>query len=926
MSVRRDSGRRRRADVFMITVLLMGAASASGDTVRYVDDDAPPGGDGLAWDTAYTYIQDALADAASDDEVGEIHVAQGRYQPDQDEAGNVTPGDRAATFQLVNGVALMGGYAGIGAPDPDARDTELYETIVTGDLLGDDEPGFENNDENSYHILTAWECWRVATLLEGFHIAGGNADSSQQEDGVGAGVLVEYGRPTIRDCVFTGHVCHWEGGAIRLNDALATVDECRLYANKGPAAGLAMYGGFLVMTDCVFGDPDTQHEGADSVLFGRDGGALITGCQIVNNCNELIGAVQIGPYFKPTFVDCAFTDNVTPTKGAAVHSNSDGDVVMIGCVFSGNEALGGHGEGGAIWAFEARHMLIDCVFTGNQADEEGGAIRVGSLASATMFDCLFTDNEAQLGGAVFVDGAYAYPRPVLIDHCSFENNSGAGAALRIQDHRDIRILDCTVTNNTSGSGGGGISSSHSDPVIMSCEVRQNTAWGSGGGITSATGSKPIVVDCDISDNSAGHDGGGVATFTSSETRLLNCRLVGNTADLAGGGMHADQSEIAVFGCLILGNSAPEAGAAKAEDWSHLALTNCCVAHNAAEDEGDGLVIEGPAAGEAAMILNSILWGNTDSGGDLEAAQIMVEAELPVSVDYNCIQGWTGALGGEGNHGSDPAFVDADGEDGIPGTEDDNLRLDAGSPCIDAANGLAELSCITDLDGNARLHDDPDTEDTGIGDPVVDMGAYEFGAAPVVDCNDNRLEDDCELTIAISPDCNGNHTPDACDIADGSSADCNENAIPDECDIEAGTSEDCNENAIPDECDIADGTSEDCNLNGTADECEADCNMNGVPDDCDVMDETSEDCNENVVPDECDIADGTSLDCDLDGVPDECQWPPVCPADLTDDCVVDEADLHYLLDAWGTSAGDVDGDGDTDVADLLMLLAAWGDCA
>ena len=33
--------------------------------------------------------------------------------------------------------------------------------------------------------------------------------------------------------------------------------------------------------------------------------------------------------------------------------------------------------------------------------------------------------------------------------------------------------------------------------------------------------------------------------------------------------------------------------------------------------------------------------------------------------------------------------------------------------------------IADLDGNARFVDDPDTADTGIGFPCVDMGAYEF---------------------------------------------------------------------------------------------------------------------------------------------------------------------------------------------------------
>ena len=45
---------------------------------------------------------------------------------------------------------------------------------------------------------------------------------------------------------------------------------------------------------------------------------------------------------------------------------------------------------------------------------------------------------------------------------------------------------------------------------------------------------------------------------------------------------------------------------------------------------------------------------------------------------------------------------------------------------------------TDLDGNPRFVDDPDTVDTGYGEPpLVDMGAYEFqGSACPWDLNGN----------------------------------------------------------------------------------------------------------------------------------------------------------------------------------------------
>lgn len=115
-----------------------------------VDVDAPPGGDGLSWGTAYRFIQDALADAAASGGVDEIRAAQGTYKPDQSEANPSGTGNRETKFQMLHGLALVGGYAGIGAKDPNVRDYELYQTILSGDI-GE----IDLIDDNSYHVISA---------------------------------------------------------------------------------------------------------------------------------------------------------------------------------------------------------------------------------------------------------------------------------------------------------------------------------------------------------------------------------------------------------------------------------------------------------------------------------------------------------------------------------------------------------------------------------------------------------------------------------------------------------------------------------------------------------------------------------------------------------------------------------------------------
>lgn len=79
--------------------------------IIYVDVNTPDNNDGSSWDKAYKYLQDALTDASTNNDVNEIRVAQGIYKPSAYPPGTSY---RNATFQLINGVTVRGGYAGFG--------------------------------------------------------------------------------------------------------------------------------------------------------------------------------------------------------------------------------------------------------------------------------------------------------------------------------------------------------------------------------------------------------------------------------------------------------------------------------------------------------------------------------------------------------------------------------------------------------------------------------------------------------------------------------------------------------------------------------------------------------------------------------------------------------------------------------------------
>lgn len=149
------------------------SALAGADTIICVDDDVRLGGDGKSWASAHRFLQDAIKDAEGlpPGMTVEIRVAQGIYKPDRNSEHPEGTGDQGASFILVTGMTLKGGFAGLGSEDPNAWDVDKYVTMLSGDLAGDDVDdgkylGFEpTRRENSWCILKPLENNTVEAVL-----------------------------------------------------------------------------------------------------------------------------------------------------------------------------------------------------------------------------------------------------------------------------------------------------------------------------------------------------------------------------------------------------------------------------------------------------------------------------------------------------------------------------------------------------------------------------------------------------------------------------------------------------------------------------------------------------------------------------------------------------------------------------------------
>ena len=264
--------------------------------IIYVDDNSTGLNNGSSWENAYTFLQDAIADANNSDKLVEIRVAQGTYKPDMGEG--IIPGDREATFNLMSQVAIIGSFAGLSEPNPDVQNTKLYKTILTGDLNGDDLPGFANRSDNSYHVLSAIDVDESA-YIEGLYITGGNADGLPVNNSVptqrrddhtirGGGLYADNGHfYMIRNCTFKDNYAYGYGSGIYLSGSARFLN-CNFSGNKaGISGGAVCFGndinvlGDMYFRGCIF-QGNSSVSGAESYT----GPIAFCNCTLVDNFIE----------------------------------------------------------------------------------------------------------------------------------------------------------------------------------------------------------------------------------------------------------------------------------------------------------------------------------------------------------------------------------------------------------------------------------------------------------------------------------------------------------------------------------------------------------------------------------------------------------------------------------------------------------------
>ncbi len=271
-------------------------------------------GNGDSWTNAFGDLHQALNMAQAGDQ---IWVATGTYYTAADN-------DRTQSFNLVEGVALYGGFAGM-ETTIEQRQIAVNSSILSGEI------GTASKEDNAYTVVYA-EKVSPKTVVDGFTISDGvsngftfNGDLSFS----GAAWFNNMASPTISNCTFANNYAR-EGAAIynyaNNSNCSPIISNCRFISNTADFDGGAIYNMSINSTcaprivDCHFENNRSTY-GAGILNKGVDG-------------NVKVLAIR-----------CHFSKNVSILQGGAVYNLREGrgvcDAIMQACQFVDNDSING---------------------------------------------------------------------------------------------------------------------------------------------------------------------------------------------------------------------------------------------------------------------------------------------------------------------------------------------------------------------------------------------------------------------------------------------------------------------------------------------------------------------------------------------------------------------------------------------------------
>ena len=720
----------------------------------FVDADAAPGGDGLSWATAFDDLQAGLdaaevanGDADAENDVDAIWIAEGVYRPSARLEANDS---RSASFSLVDGLTLYGGFAGTESSLA-ARDWTVHETVLSGDIKAEGDVA-----DNAYTVVYCGEGVEVG--LDGVFVVEGNANatfSPEHLERVYGGGIYSLGIMTLVNCTLGQNSADYSGGAVYVNSGELTVLNSTISGNSAARSGGGMWiDGTMAVIDSVVSENTVGggiHSRGDvwitnSKVIGNIGGGIycngvtqVTNSTIAGNRSEDPGGGIIN-YETMVITNSTIAGNAADYGGGI---SNHGEMTLINSIVALNS--GGDFDGYQTISEASKNNLfgIDPKFVRNPgtngADDPGDLRLTGQSPAIDLGDsCSLPEDRFDMDA----DGNISEPIPLDSDG----NSRVFGECVDIgayeyqnvpAEGRETPSTIVTTAVDTSDLYDGQVSlreAIYYARTTLSGE-RVSFAPTLSGATIELSGSSVFIDEGVAVDASSLVDGltvdanGRSRVFTVFAHAHQSVEIVGLTISggyaREGGGIH-NSTSLFLRDIHLLGNSAKWGGGG-VYNLGDIHLSNSTLSGNAAENSGGGVRSTGTLTAVGCTIAGN---SGGEGGGIYSSGELTLANSLVV---MNGVDGLVGALseGSTGNLiGIDPRFVR---NPGTNGTDDyGDLRLTATSPAIDRGtiDGLPLDTWDQDMDGNTTesLPFDLDGNSRVVG-MSVDVGAYEFQSSP-----------------------------------------------------------------------------------------------------------------------------------------------------------------------------------------------------
>lgn len=189
----------------------------------------------------------------------------------------------------------------------------------------------------------------------------------------------------LEGITITGGYVEWTcGGAMRIrSNSSPTINNCRIIDNHGECiGGVFLQYGSPTLTDCVFEGNSTASSNGDGGGFfaGQSCAPVLTRCTFRGNSTDRGGGVFARFDADVTLIDCLFVDN-TAGSGGGLYCMNDAIVVVENCTFAGNEAP----TGGNILCNDQASLTVTNSILANSVG--GDAIECEGTSLATLSCC-----------------------------------------------------------------------------------------------------------------------------------------------------------------------------------------------------------------------------------------------------------------------------------------------------------------------------------------------------------------------------------------------------------------------------------------------------------------------------------------------------------------------------------------------------------